>query len=159
MTRPLPRDRGPGVAVAPAFAVGAAGCLPTPAPEQGREISDLYAVFLAGGIVVGALVWVLATWAIVRYRRRDDSLPRQTHGNLRVEAIWTAIPLVTVLVLFGLTVRTQMAVDAVKEVASTSTSPRSAGNGRLITPTPASASSVPSIGRSRSCSPSTRRST
>jgi cytochrome c oxidase subunit 2 len=88
------------------------GCMPAAATSQGRAIGDLYRVFVAAGIVVAVIVWGLATWAIVRYRRRDDRLPIQTRGDVRVEAIWTAIPLVTVLVLFGLTLGALSTVEA-----------------------------------------------
>ena len=62
--------------------------------------------------MVGAIVWVLATIAILRGRRRRTGEPAQTHGDVRIEALWTVIPLVTVLVLFGLTVQTLGKVDA-----------------------------------------------
>lgn len=93
-----------------ALAVG--GCLPAPRTTQGEDIANLYAVFLGAGIVVGAIVWVLATIAILRGRRRRVGEPAQTHGNIRIEALWTGIPLVTVLVLFGLTLQTLGKVDA-----------------------------------------------
>lgn len=96
-----------------ALVVAAGGCMPQPATTQAQAISDLYAVFLAGGIVVAVVVWGLVTWAILRYRRRDDQMPRQSEGNLRIEAVWTLIPLATVLVLFLLTVRTLGTVGAV----------------------------------------------
>lgn len=89
-----------------------AGCLPEPMTTQAEDIADLYAVFLGAGIVVGAIVWVLATVAILRSRRRRNDDPPQTQGNVRVEALWTVIPLITVLVLFGLTLRTLGTVDA-----------------------------------------------
>lgn len=95
-------------------AATAGGCMPAPASSQGRQISDLYTVFLVGGIIVATIVWGLVTWSIVRYRRRDDRLPEQTTGNLRIEAIWTLIPLATVLVLFALTVQTISSVGAVE---------------------------------------------
>ncbi len=96
------------------LAVALGGCIPTPATTQGQDISDLYLVFVAGGIIVAGIVWGLVTFAILRYRRRDDRLPPQTSGSLRIEAVWTVIPLITVLVLFGLTVRTLAAVDTVE---------------------------------------------
>lgn len=89
-----------------------AGCMPTGATTQGREMSNLYGIFVAAGVAVALVVWGLVTWSIVRYRRRDEHVPTQTHGSLRIEAVWTAIPLVIVLVLFGLTVRTLSAVEA-----------------------------------------------
>ena len=88
--------------------------MPQPATEQAGRIADLYRIFLAGGVVVALLVWGLATFAVLRYRRRGDdmSLPSQTPGSVRLEAIWTGIPLIAVLVLFGLTYLTIDAVNA-----------------------------------------------
>jgi len=96
-----------------AVAAIATACIPAPKTTQGEDIASLYLVFVAGGVIVAAVVWGLATFAILRYRRRDDRLPPQTHGNLRIEAIWTAIPLIAVLGLFVLTLRTLSSVDAV----------------------------------------------
>lgn len=94
-----------------AFVVG--GCMPAPTSSQGREIANLYQVFLAAGVVVAVIVWGLTTWALLRYRRRaGDGLPVQTPGNLRIELLWTAIPLLTVLILFVLTLRTLDIVQA-----------------------------------------------
>lgn len=89
-----------------------AGCISNPATSQGREMADLYRVFVIVGVVIAAIVWSVATWSILRYRRRSDALPRQTEGNTRVEIIWTVLPLLTVLILFGLTVRALTAVEA-----------------------------------------------
>jgi cytochrome c oxidase subunit II len=94
------------------LALGLAACLPSPMTTQAEDISDLYAVFLGAGIVVGLIVWILATAAILRGRRRRPGEPAQSHGNARVEALWTLVPLITVLVLFGLTIRTLAVVDA-----------------------------------------------
>jgi len=96
------------------IAASVAGCMPAGATTQGKQISSLYDVFLVGGIVVAAIVWSLVTWAILRYRRRDDRLPAQTEGNVKIEAVWTGIPVATVLVLFLLTVLTLSSVDAVE---------------------------------------------
>jgi len=97
-----------------ALALLVGGCMPTAATTQAREIDNLWTVFLVGGIIVAAIVWGLTTWAVLRYRRRDATLPKQTEGSLKVEATWTIIPLITVLVLFVLTVRTISAVDTVE---------------------------------------------
>jgi cytochrome c oxidase subunit II len=52
---------------------------------------------------------------VVRYRRRGDELPEQTHGNNTLELIWTLIPTVIVLALFWVTLQAQ---DRVVEPAS-----------------------------------------
>ena len=93
--------RGAVAAAAVAFVV--AGCLPAAATAEGREIGNLYDVFVVIGAGVFILVYALATFAIVRYRvlrRRDAGEPRQIEGNDLVEAIWTAIPVVIVGGLF-----------------------------------------------------------
>ncbi len=90
-----------------------AGCLPAPATEEAREVAALYTGFLVLSVLVGLLVFGLATFAVVRYRGRDDgSLPPQTHGNLKLEALWTALPVLTVLVLFGLTLVVLSRIEA-----------------------------------------------
>jgi len=55
------------------------------------------------GVVAGALAYTI--WKF-RARPGDDELPPQVHGNDRMEIIWTAIPLLIVMVLFVLTART-----------------------------------------------------
>jgi cytochrome c oxidase subunit II len=87
--------------IAAAFLV--AGCLPAAATAEGRDIGNLYGVFVVIAAGVFILVYALATFAIVRYRvlrRRDPGEPRQIEGNDLIEAIWTAIPLVIVGGLF-----------------------------------------------------------
>ena len=51
---------------------------------------------------------------MLRYGRRDDRLPSQSDGNVHIEVVWTAIPLITILILFLLTVMTLGSVDAVE---------------------------------------------
>jgi cytochrome c oxidase subunit 2 len=88
-------------------AVAAAGCAPQSVTEEGRAIYNLYNLFLYLAAVVFAVVSGLVIWSVVRYRRRDDALPKQTHGNNRLELTWTLIPTVIVLVLFGFTLQAQ----------------------------------------------------
>src|SRR3954465_7113024 len=88
-----------------AFALAGAGCLPAPATVEGHRTADLYTVFVAAAAVVAVIVIGLPVYAIVRCRARgDESVPRQGRGSPRLETIWTGIPLLTVAVLFGLTV-------------------------------------------------------
>jgi cytochrome c oxidase subunit II len=106
-----PLRRGRWIALG-AIAASSAGCLPATGTTEGKSIADLYGVFILGGIVVAGIVWGLATWALIRYRRRGEELPVQTRGNIPVEAIWTLTPLVTVLGLFVLTLETLNTVTA-----------------------------------------------
>jgi len=88
----------------------AAGCAPAGVTSQGRATHDLYTLFLIVAAVVFGVVAVWLLWSIVRYRRRDDRLPEQTHGNTRLELLWTAIPLGLVIFLFVVTMRAQSTV-------------------------------------------------
>lgn len=72
------------------------------ATPQARDIRELWNVLLIAGLAVYVLVQGLIVWAVIRYRRRDDDLPRQTHGNNLLEVGWTAVPLIMVTVLFVL---------------------------------------------------------
>lgn len=89
-----------------------AGCVPTPVTAEGRDVSRLYTIYLALAAVVAAIVVGLTTFAVVRYRGRRDVLPVQTRGSVRLEAFWTALPAVTVVVLFVLGFVTLVRVDA-----------------------------------------------
>lgn len=90
------------------------GCLfpPTPETTQSKEVFSLYTlVFVMGAIVFFAVEGAIV-WSILRYRRRDDRLPDQLHGNTMIEILWTAIPTVIVLVLFTLSTITLTHIDA-----------------------------------------------
>ena len=104
-----PRRRAPAArwfALA-ALVLVAAGCTPQSVPEEGRAVYGLYNVFMYIAAVVFVVVSGLVIWSVVRYRRRDDELPKQTHGNNRLELLWTLIPTVIVLALFAFTLVAQ----------------------------------------------------
>ena len=75
---------------------------PEPHTTQAKEVFWLYNVVLVMGAIVFVGVEGFIVYSIVRYRRRDDRLPTQVHGNNLVELVWTAIPTVIVLILFVL---------------------------------------------------------
>jgi cytochrome c oxidase subunit II len=96
----------------------AAGCgmiPPEPKTEAAKSVFTLYNIVLAMGAVVFLGVEGFIVYSMFRYRRRDDRLPPQTHGNTLVEIIWTAIPTVIVLILFVLSVITLQKVEATSD--------------------------------------------
>jgi cytochrome c oxidase subunit 2 len=97
----------PRAALLAAIALVASGCLPAAASSEARDVAALYTAFIAIAAVVAIIVFGGTTWSVLRYRRRRNepagALPPQTHGSLRLESTWTAIPIITVLVLFGAT--------------------------------------------------------
>jgi cytochrome c oxidase subunit II len=80
---------------------------PDPKSEQGESIFSLWQGFFLAALGVGALVWGLLIYSIVRYRRRDDEVPRQGAYNIPMEVLYTALPIVAVAVLFGFSVATE----------------------------------------------------
>jgi cytochrome c oxidase subunit 2 len=119
--RPLPRTwrlLATGVVLA-AAAVGLSGCdlpgfgAPDPAAEEGESIWHLWQGFFLAAMAVGALVWGLLIYVLVRYRRRagDDSVPNQNAYHIPLEVLYTALPVVAVAILFGFSVSTQEKVD------------------------------------------------
>ena len=98
------RARTIGVALVAALLLG--GCsrleMYRPVTEQGRDIHDLYNILLVAAAVVFVLVEGAIVFAVFRYRRRDDQLPPQFHGNNLLEVAWTVAPFLLVAVLFGL---------------------------------------------------------
>jgi cytochrome c oxidase subunit 2 len=79
-----------------------AGCIfpPEPMTTEAEEVRTLFLVIFALGALVFVGVEGFLLFAIFRYRRRDDRLPVQHHGNTKVEIVWTVIPSVIVLILF-----------------------------------------------------------
>ncbi len=90
------------------------GCMIPPEPEtkEAQSIFTLYNIVFAMGVVVFIGVEGFILYAVFRYRRRDDTLPKQLHGNNLVEIIWTAIPTVIVLIIFSLNLWTLNTVQA-----------------------------------------------
>jgi cytochrome c oxidase subunit II len=89
------------------IALTAAGCAPASVTEQGTAIRSDYNVFLYLAAVVFVVVSGLLVWSLLRYRRRNDELPKQTHGHTALELTWTLIPTAIVLVLFAVTIQAQ----------------------------------------------------
>ena len=104
---------------------GAAGCGPAAglfgtATPQGRAIADLFVAALALSALILALVYGLLAYALRRYRGRPgDPEPPQVEGNRRLELIWTATPLLLLVVVFVLTVQTMRAVDTPPDAPGT----------------------------------------
>lgn len=98
-----------------------AGCLFPPKPEttQARDVYWLYALVFVMGAVVFFGVEGAIVYSIVRYRRRDDRLPDQLHGNTVIEILWTVIPTVIVLFLFVISTITLTTIQASSDPAVT----------------------------------------
>ncbi len=73
------------------------------------ELDSLWNLVLAIAVVIFVLVEALLLFSIFRYRERrgdDRRLPKQVHGNPRLEALWTVIPALLLALVAFPTVRT-----------------------------------------------------
>lgn len=104
-----------GLAAVALIAGGCEALFPLPAvTDEALEIRGLYNLVFAIAAFTFILVEGVIIWSVIRYRRKptDTMLPVQTHGNLLLEIVWTAIPLVVVIVLFFASARVLNIVDA-----------------------------------------------
>ena len=95
---------GSALAVALLASVGTAGAQafpPQSATDEGGQIRDLYMALFVVVAVIFVVVEAVIVFILVRYRRRSDALPSQTHGHQLAELLWTGIPLVIVMAFFA----------------------------------------------------------
>jgi cytochrome c oxidase subunit 2 len=82
------------------------------ATTQGRTENHLWQLFFIAGLVVGGFVFLLIIWAIFRYRRKSEAIPRQTQYHTLLEVAYTVVPIIIVVILFVFTVFAENNVDA-----------------------------------------------
>lgn len=81
--------------------------------HTGRIISLWNGAWIAA-LVVAVITWGLSIWCIVVYRRRkhDRGVPVQLRYNMPLEAFYTVVPVLMVLVFFSFTARDEVAITA-----------------------------------------------
>lgn len=78
-----------------------------PTTEFARELDDLFNLIFRWALVVFVAVEGVLIYAAIRFRRRPgDALPKQVHGDTRLEILWTAAPAVVLLFVFFPTAET-----------------------------------------------------
>lgn len=104
--------------------VGAAGLLlggcrfgmPRANTVEGEQILGVWRIWFVIAAFVFIGIYLLIAFAIisgVHRRRRDDGLPSQRQYNIPLEIAYTAIPLLLVIGLFVITIRSERKVDAI----------------------------------------------
>ena len=91
-----------------------AGLTP-PLTEQAEDIDRVWNGFLVAALVVGALVWGLIAFVVIRYRRRSGALPSQVREHIPLEIAYTVVPLLIVIALFVVTFTSVRAIDEVDD--------------------------------------------
>ena len=84
-----------------------------PVTPQGGAIVSLFVLELVLAFLVSGGVAAAVFYAMYRFRDRPDAPePVQIHGNTKLELAWTAAPVLLLIFLFVLTVRTMGTVEA-----------------------------------------------
>ncbi|MBD5788032.1 cytochrome c oxidase subunit II [Cellulosimicrobium terreum] len=80
--------------------------------DQTARITSLWNGSWIAALIVGVITWGLMLWCIAAYRKRKDDhvLPVQTRYHLPLEIMYTAVPILMVLVLFVYTDRDMGAI-------------------------------------------------
>jgi cytochrome c oxidase subunit 2 len=74
--------------------------MPDGITNEADKIHNLWIFTLAIALIVFFAVEGAILFAVIRFRKKSDDLPAQTHGSTLVEVIWTTIPVVIVVSLF-----------------------------------------------------------
>jgi cytochrome c oxidase subunit 2 len=88
--------------------------LPVPASDRTDPVWDLWLGSWIAVLVVFVLVFGLMVYAMIRFRKRDDTPPSQIRYHLPLEVLYTIAPCIIVAVFFFHTVVAQNAI--LKEV-------------------------------------------
>lgn len=83
--------------------------------HEAERISSIWNLFMWLAIGVLALVVVLVVYVVVRFKRRDTLLAKQTHYRPVIEITYVVIPLILVIALFFVTLSGLHEVDATHE--------------------------------------------
>jgi len=92
--------------------------MPEPASADGERIRDLWQGFFLTALGVAAVVWGLLAYVLIRFRRRNDDVPRQNPYNVPLEVLYTGVPVLVVAALFGFSVATEDDVVATTDEAT-----------------------------------------
>lgn len=75
---------------------------PPQASTFAAQVDGLYAFLVAVSVVFGGLIVCLLVYFAVKYRRRTElEQPALIHGDVRLELLWTFIPLALTMTMFA----------------------------------------------------------
>lgn len=118
-THSRPR-RLPTAALTAVLAVLVAACAPAHPnsifhnhTDFNRDVGHLFDILISLGSFVFLFVETILVITLIKFRKRDGQpAPTQTHGNTRLEILWTAIPAIILAVIAVPTVRTIFKTEA-----------------------------------------------
>lgn len=69
------------------------------ATDISQQVYDLHMAIFYICCVIGAIVFALMFWSIIYHRKSKGAKAEQFHGSLKIELLWTAIPVVILVVM------------------------------------------------------------
>lgn len=69
------------------------------ATELSHKVYNLHMVIFYICCAIGVVVFALMFWSIIHHRKSKGTAPAQFHGSLKVEIIWTAIPVIILVAM------------------------------------------------------------
>ncbi|QFG70164.1 cytochrome c oxidase subunit II [Ornithinimicrobium pratense] len=92
------------------------GFLPEPITSEGAEYLTFWNGTWIAAWAIGIFMWVLIFWCVIAYRRRsEDEIPTQFRYHVPFEILYTAVPILLVLTLFGQTVKVENTLLHIQE--------------------------------------------
>ncbi|KDN58915.1 cytochrome B [Exiguobacterium sp. AB2] len=83
---------------------------------EGAEIQlRIILISLALMLFVLVIVTVIYVYVLIKFRRKDDSIPKQVEGSSTLELIWTVVPIILLIILAVPTITTTVELAKAKE--------------------------------------------
>lgn len=73
---------------------------PEQASSQAGRVDSLFAFLCVLTILVGGLITLVIIYFAVKYRRRNDEIPRPIEGSMKLETVWMVIPFIISMGIF-----------------------------------------------------------
>ena len=74
------------------------------ATETSKSVYHLWQGFSVAAVIIGAFTFALIMWAVLRYRRKGDTIPKQTQYHIPLQLVYTIVPILIVVGLFVSTI-------------------------------------------------------
>ena len=81
------------------------------ATELSQQVFDLHMTIFYICVAIAAIVFGLMFWSIVHHRKSKGVVPAQFHGSMKIEIIWTAIPVLILVAMAVPATRTLVAME------------------------------------------------
>jgi cytochrome c oxidase subunit 2 len=85
--------------------------MPQGVTDVSQQVYDLHMIIFYICCVIALIVFGLMFWSIIHHRKSKGVEPAQFHGSLKMEIIWTAIPVLILVVMAVPATKTLIAME------------------------------------------------